>query len=121
MDNGPHMAQAVLAFLSKLFNWYASRHDNFMPPIRRGMARTKQKESARNGILSDDELRAVWRAAEVSSGPYDHPVRFLLLTATRRSEATKMVRGELVGNDWIIPAARMEAKVEHVVPVSPGS
>jgi hypothetical protein len=32
-----------------------------------------------------------------------------------------MVRGELVGNDWIIPAARMEAKVEHIVPVSPGS
>jgi integrase len=90
-------------------------------PIRRGMARTKQKESARNRILSDDELRAVWRAAEVFSGPYGHLVRFLLLMATRRSEATKMVRGELVGDDWIIPAARMKAKVEHVVPVSPAA
>jgi integrase len=120
-ENGPHMAQAVLAFLSKLFNWYANRHDDFLPPIRRGMARTKQKEFSRDRILSDDELRAVWRAAEAFSGPYGHMVRFLLLTATRRGEATGMARSEIHGGDWIIPAARMKAKIEHVVPLSPAA
>jgi integrase len=45
-------------------------------------------------------------------------VRFLLLTATRRSEAAEMTRGELAGGDWIVPAVRMKAKVEHVVPLS---
>jgi hypothetical protein len=69
-ENGPHQAQAVLALLSKLFNWPAGRDDGFVPPIRRGMARTKPKESARDRILSDDALRAVWQAAEAFQGPY---------------------------------------------------
>jgi integrase len=116
--SGPHMAQAVLAFLSKLFNWYASRDDDFVPPIRRGMGRINQKESARDRTLNDDELRAVWEAAEATPGPYGPLVRFILLTATRCSEATAMVREELSGTDWIIPAARMKAKLEHVVPLS---
>jgi hypothetical protein len=29
-----------------------------------------------------------------------------------------MVREELSGTDWIVPAARMKAKLEHVVPLS---
>jgi hypothetical protein len=62
--NGPHMAQTVLAFLSKLFNWHASRDDDFLTPIRRGMARTKLKETARDRVLNDDEIRALWRSAE---------------------------------------------------------
>jgi hypothetical protein len=49
-ENGPHQAQAVLAFLSKLFNWPAGRDDVFVPPIRLGMAWTKPKESARDRI-----------------------------------------------------------------------
>lgn len=56
--SGPHIAQAVLAFRSKLFNWYASRRDDFVLPIRRGMGRINQMESTRDRTLNDDELRA---------------------------------------------------------------
>jgi integrase len=117
-ENGPHRAQAVLAILSKLFNWHASRNDDFLSPIRRGMARIKPQEHARDRVLSDTELRAVWRASEAFPEPYGSLVRFLLLTATRRGEAADMTRGELSGADWIIPAARMKAKQEHVIPLS---
>jgi integrase len=117
-ENGPHMAQKVLSVLSKLFNWHASRDDDFVPPIRRGMGRTNLKEYARERVLSDDELRAVWRAAEVFPGPYGKLVRFIVLTATRRSEAARMRREEHVGEDWIIPAVRMKAKQEFVAPLS---
>jgi integrase len=120
-QNGPHQATAALAFLSKIFNWHATRDDDFLSPIRRGMARTKLKESARDRVLSDDELRAVWKAAEALSGPYGYLVRFLLLTATRRAEGAKMVRSELHGDDWVIPAIRMKSKLEHVVPFSPAA
>jgi integrase len=116
--NGAHQAQAVLAFLSKLFNWHALGDDDFLTPIQRGMARTKAKEYSRDRILSDDEIRAVWIAAEAFQGPYGYLLRFLLLTATRRGEAARMVRKELVGGDWIIPAGRMKAKQEHVIPLS---
>jgi integrase len=30
-----------------------------------------------------------------------------------------MLRSELHGDDWIIPAIRMKGKLEHVVPLSP--
>jgi hypothetical protein len=71
-NSGPHQAQAVLAFLSKLFNWHASRDDDFLSPIRRGMARTKFKETARDRVLSDDEIKAIWRATETFPGLFGH-------------------------------------------------
>jgi integrase len=120
--SGPHGAQTVLAFLSKLFNWHASRDDDFLTPIRRGMGRTKMKETARDRVLSDNELRLIWRAAEATEGPFGRFIRFTLLTATRRSEAADMVRDELLPDGtWIIPAARMKAKQEHVLPLSPAA
>jgi integrase len=79
------------------------------------MARVKPRDHARDRILSDDELRAVWKAAETLSGPYGF---LLLLAATRHSEAADMTRRELSNGDWIIPAARMKGKLEHVVPLS---
>jgi len=118
-ERGPQMAQTVLAFLSKLFNWHASRDDDFLSPIRRGMGRVKMKDTARDRVLSDDELRIIWRTAEATEGPFGHFIQFLLLTATRRNEAAMMVRDEVSGDgDWVIPASRMKAKQEHVVPLS---
>lgn len=69
-DNGPVMADHVLAMLRKLMNWHASRDDDFRPPIVRGMARTRPSERARERTLEDHELRAVWTAAEAFSSPY---------------------------------------------------
>src|SRR5258706_5682773 len=113
------MAHTALAFLSKLFNWHASRDDDFLTPIRRGMGRVKMRETARDRVLSDDELRGVWRAAKAIEGPFGRFIQFLLLTATRRNEAADMVRDEVTPDgDWIIPAGRMKAKQEHVVPLS---
>jgi integrase len=118
-ERGPQMAHAALAFLSKLFNWHASRDDDFLTPIRRGMGRVKMKDTARDRILTDDELRALWRIAEATPAPYGHFARFLLLTGTRRNEAARMARDEVLPDgNWIIPAARMKAKQEHVLPLS---
>ena len=121
-ERGPQMAHSALAFLSKLFNWHASRDDEFLTPIRRGMGRVKMKDTARDRILSDDELRVVWHAVEATEGPFGHFIRFSLLTATRRNEAAMMARDEVLPNDdWVIPASRMKAKQEHVVPLSPAA
>jgi integrase len=118
-EQGPHMAQSVLAFLSKLFNWHASRNDDFRTPIRRGMARTKLKETARDRILEDNEIRALWQVTSANQGPFGRLVRFLLLTATRRNEAARMARNEVSpSGDWLIPASRMKAKQEHLIPLS---
>src|SRR5262249_20636801 len=60
---GPAMADRTLAIIRSIFNWYASRSDDFHSPIVRGMSRIKPNERARSRILSDDELRLVWNVA----------------------------------------------------------
>jgi integrase len=65
------------------------------------MARTSGKERARARILTDDELRSIWQAAEAATGaPFGPFVQFLLLTGARRSEAAAMARSELSGANW---------------------
>jgi integrase len=117
-EHGAGMATNTLAHVRKIMNWHATRTDNFRSPIVRGMARTKPKERARDRILTDDELRAVWKAAKASTGPFGYLVRFILLTTTRRNEAARMADNELSGEDWIIPAARYKTKLDHVIPLS---
>jgi integrase len=82
------------------------------------MGRVNAKERARKRILSDDEIRAVWTAAEASTGPFGPYVMFLLLTGARRTEARLMTRGELSGRDWLLPARRNKTKVDFMRPLS---
>ena len=115
-ERGPVMANRTLGIINRVMNFHASRSDDFRSPIVRGMARGT--EQARSRILSDDELRAIWKATA------DYPVygallRFILLTATRRSEAGQMRWAELNGDrTWIIPAARYKTNLDHVIPLS---
>jgi integrase len=114
--NGAVMADRTLAVVRKIMNWHASRSDDFRSPIVRGMARTKPTERARDRILTDDELRAVWRNAE---GTFGTLVKFILLTAARRGEAAEMPWTEIAaGGDWTLPASRNKAKVDLVRPLS---
>jgi integrase len=117
-ERGARMAHVVLAYLSKLFNWHAKRNDEFRSPIVRSMGRVNPKERARARFLSDDELRAMWAAAEASGSLFDCYTQFLLLTAVRRTEAASMTRAELTGADWVIPPARMKGKREFLLPLS---
>jgi integrase len=119
--NGPVMADRTLATIRKVMNWHASRSDDFRSPIVRGMARTSGKDRARARILSDDELRVIWTAAEATPGPFGAFVQFLLLTGARRSEAAGMTRSELVGPDWTLPADRNKVKVDLIRPLSPSA
>lgn len=116
-QGGPVMADRTLALVRKIFNWHASRSDDFRSPVVRGMARTSAKERARKRVLTDDEIRAVWKAAD-SGHPYARLVRFLMLTGARRMEAAAMPRSELAGDDWILPAARNKTGVDLVRPLT---
>jgi integrase len=119
--SGPSAADDCLAFIRKICNWHATRSDDFRTPIIRGMARTKPKERARTRILSDDELRAVWKTAAGQPGAFPAMLRFLLLTAARRNEARNMTWAEIDGADWTLPAARNKAKADLVRPLSPAA
>jgi integrase len=124
--SGPVAAHTVLAHLSRLFNWHAARDDEFRSPIVRGM--TRSNGNARERTLTDAELRAIWSTGEAVSAPanpvgsnaspFNRYVRFLLLTATRRTEAANATWVEIDGDVWTIPAARYKTGRDHVVPLS---
>jgi integrase len=94
-DNGPTMADAVLAIMSRIMRWHQTRDDDFRSPIVPGLARSEPGANKRERTLNDDELRAVWRAAEADGGPLGAWVRFTLLTACRRNESARMKRSEI--------------------------
>jgi integrase len=113
--SGAAMANSTLAILGKVLNWHASRSDDFVSPVVRGMARTNRSELARDRVLSDDELRKVWAT---NNGVFSGYVRFLLLTAARRNEAAQMEWAEVDGGDWTLPAGRNKTGVDLVRPLS---
>lgn len=114
-ESGPTMATQTLAIVRKIMNWHASRSDDFLSPIVRGMARTQRSEQARERILTDDEIRRIWAANYGIFGSY---ARFLLLTAARRNEVAGMTWAEIDGNDWTLPATRNKTGLDLVRPLS---
>jgi integrase len=115
---GPRAADLTLAYVGKIMNWHAIRDEAFRSPIIKGMRRQRAGERARSRILSDTELVAVWTAA-AAPGPFPALVRFLLLTAARRSEASHLEWSEIQNNgDWLLPSARNKAKQDLLRPLS---
>jgi integrase len=96
-DHGAPQADLVLGIIRRVMFWYATRHDSYTPPLIRGMQRSKQR--ARERILNDDEIRAVWKVAG-ESGTYGALVRLLLLTAQRLSAVLKMKFTDISPMKW---------------------
>jgi hypothetical protein len=100
------MATQTLSIIRKIMNWHATRSDDFLSPVVRGMARTKPSERARERVLTDDEIRKIWTTR---TGVFSDYVRFLLLTAARRSrggavEGQAMMDGFVGywdGQEWV--------------------
>jgi integrase len=117
-ERGAAMADSILGTLRRICGWHAIRDDRYTPPFVRGMARRTKEERERDRILTDDELRRVWKAAETFPGPWGVYIRFLLLTACRRTEAAAMTWDEISNGVWTIPAKRVKTGVETLLPLS---
>lgn len=119
-NHGPVMADRTLAHVRKAFNWHAARDDTFVPPIVRGMARTRAVERARKRILDDEEIRDLWRALDEAEVPKPYPalMRVLLLTAQRREEVSSMRWEEIRDDKWSIPEDKTKTAIYSVVPLS---
>jgi integrase len=103
--HGRTQADAVLATLRSIMGWYQSRDENYQSPIVKGMRRSSPASRAR--ILSDDEIRAVWSAAD-ESGAFGALVKVLLLTAQRKAKVTHIRWDDISGGCWTIRMQRRE-------------
>jgi integrase len=107
-NSGPVAADKVLAIISGMCRWFASRSDDYNSPIIRGMRRSSNKERARTRILSDDEIRLVWIKAE---GTFGDLVKLLLLTAQRRHKVLTMKWSDVsVDGMWTVANSNSREK-----------
>jgi integrase len=80
--------------------------------------RRSPRERERDRTLSDVEFVAVWKTAEIFPNPWGQFVRFLLLAACRRTEASAMAWSEISGDEWTIPKERYKTNTEVTLPLS---
>jgi integrase len=98
-DHGAPQADLVLSIIRRVMFWHASRVDDYVPPLVKSMRRTKPEERARERVLDDDEIRAVWKVAG-ESGTYGALILLLLLTGQRLSAVLKMKWTDISPMKW---------------------
>ena len=119
MGHGTGAAREVRKHVTKLFNWAVDRGLLTASPVA-GMRRPELGYAPRERVLSMDELKAVWKAADKVGYPFGPMVQLLVLTAQRRAEVANISR------DWLmldqttfeVPAAMYKTDRPQVVPLS---
>jgi integrase len=115
--NGPVAANRARASLSALFSWAIGEGLADANPV---VGTNKPAEEiARDRVLTDAELSAVW--LEAGAGDYGAIVKLLVLTGQRREEVGGMLWSELRLDEgrWSIAAPRTKNGLPHDVPLSP--
>jgi len=111
--NGPAARNRVRASLSAYFTWAAKEGYVDNNPVA---FTNKAEEKARERVLSDEELRTIWLAADDSQ--FGAIVKLLILTGTRRSEIGGLMWSEASPTLLTLPPARTKNGREHLVPLS---
>jgi integrase len=114
----PIQANRTLARLRALFNWAIEKDRLAASPIARMKLPTQ--EQSRDRVLSDEELRWLWRACDDVGWPFGPLAKFLMLTAQRRDEAASMAWPEIDFDEriWTIPRERAKNDRAHEVQLS---
>jgi integrase len=114
----PISANRTLAALRKLFNWASGRYGLSGNPCER--VEMPAEETARDRILSDTELAAVWKAATDYGGNFASVIKLLILTGQRRTEVAGMEWRELdlPAKLWKLPRGRVKNDSGHEIPLS---
>ena len=114
----PVTANRTLAWLRRMCSWAIERGIIEVSPC--AGIRAPAAETSRDRVLSDDELKAVWQAADALETPYNGFVKLLILTGARRSEVAKMTWSEIdaASRVWTWPAARAKNATEYQIPLS---
>jgi integrase len=120
----PYQAHNSLGYIRSLYNWAIGTHEFGVPasPVERLKPKALiGARQARGRTLSDDELRAVWEAAEKIGYPYGPLFQLLILTGQREREIADMSWSEVDFGIRLltVPAARMKGGAAHEVPLAP--
>jgi integrase len=118
-DRGaPVAANKALKTIKTFFRWCVGRAVLDQSPAD-GIP-LPSKETARDRVLSDDELARVIVGAREIGGPYGGIVEILALTGQRREEVSECPWDELDldGQIWTLPKSRAKNDKAHLVHLS---
>ncbi|HEY2356818.1 MAG TPA: tyrosine-type recombinase/integrase, partial [Phenylobacterium sp.] len=117
-QRSPATARLTYAALRGLFTWCIERELIDISPC--DYVKAPPRPAARDRVLSDDELRLIWRGAETLGHPFGPIVKLLILTGQREAEVAGMTWDEIdiEAATWIIPKERTKNRREHLVDLS---
>jgi integrase len=105
-NHGKRQADIVLSIIRRIMNWFATRDDDYVSCVVKGMKRANGN-GGRARILDDSEIRALWNACE-DMGQFGAYCRTLLLTGQRRTKVATMQWSDLVDGAWHIRSDERE-------------
>jgi len=76
-------------------------------------------EVARERVLSDSELKAIWEACDKQGWPFGPFVKMLIVTAQRLREVSHMRWEDIHDGVWTLPRDITKPNRTHEVPLSP--
>ena len=117
-------ARNIFAHIRMIFSWAVERSIyglEFSPCDRMKPKTLIGEKRIRDRVLSDDELRALWRSAQRLGYPHGSLVHGLLYTGCRVSELSEARWREfdLTAQVWTIPSERFKTGQQHIVPLTP--
>ena len=114
----PSMSQSnanhLHGMLRTFFNWARRRKLISVSPLAE--IEKPYRETSRDRVLSDDELKRVWDATE-TMGDYGTIVKLCILTGQRRGEVSAISPEWIRENMLTIPAALTKNKRQHSIPL----
>jgi integrase len=120
----PRYAHNVLDSIRMFFGWcidVVNRKEPYKltasPVDRIKPAKLIGAKQIRTRVLEDDELRALWSAADKLGYPFGSVIQMLMLCGCRLDEAASAQWREFNGT-WIIPAERFKSGQEHRLPIT---
>lgn len=118
---GEVLPNRVLATIKTVFGYAISQDWIETSPADR--IEKPNSETARDRVLSMEEVSKIWRATGLLGYPVGPWARLLLLTAQRRSEVAGMRWADidLDNATWTLSASDTKAKRAHLVPLAPSA
>jgi integrase len=115
-NSGPFARNRARSALSSLFNWCIQEGLLETNPVVG--TRKADEGGSRERVLTQDELRKLWRALD--DGPFGNIFRLLLLTGQRRNEigALQWSEIDLARKVIVLPPARTKNSRLHELPLS---
>lgn len=113
-------ARDVRKHLSRLFSWAVDREILSESPLAGLKRKDLQYRADAGRALTDDELRAVWKAAEDMGYPFGPYFQLMILTGQRRNEWANAKLSEICARRRVleVPKERFKGRRDHVVPLS---